>query len=304
MSESQNIPQENFKEQVPNSKEVVNENVSPEQIITSAEFSNETLEIPKSEIENMEVHHHPHVDSHLHGKKKFKEYFLEFLMIFLAVTLGFFAEQMRENVADHSREKEFMKSMVEDLKTDTANMNTFYTHSNLVISQIDSLMYLIRNPDRNHYGQSMYYFARVITTGLGRFELSDRSYEEMKSSGSLRLVNDDVLSDSISKYYSSQTNFKEQAELQLTKMAAYTDIATRLFDGNVFQQMLQRFPYKVIPPQGNPQLLTNDAAIINQYVGTLHYYSAIIIINSSRAKLESNSSINLIKMIQEKYNLH
>jgi hypothetical protein len=304
MPEEQNIEQspEDGKSERP--KEEVNENISQEQIITPAEFSNQASEIPKSEIENMEVHHHPHVDSHLHGKKNFKEYFLEFLMIFLAVTLGFFAEQMRENVADHSREKEFMKSMVEDLKTDTANMNTFYTHSNLVISQIDSLMYLIRNPDHNNCGQRMYYFARVITTGLGRFELSDRTYDEMKSSGSLRLVNDDALSDSISKYYSSQTNFKEQAELQLTKMAAYTDIATRLFDGNVFQQMLQRFPYKVIPPQGNPQLLTNDAAIINQYVGILHYYSAIIIINSSIAKLESKSSINLIKMIQEKYNLH
>lgn len=39
----------------------------------------------------MEVHHHPHVE-----KKNFKEYFLEFLMIFLAVTLGFFAESLRE----------------------------------------------------------------------------------------------------------------------------------------------------------------------------------------------------------------
>jgi hypothetical protein len=43
----------------------------------------------------MEVHHHPHLP---HGeKKKFKEYFLEFLMIFLAVTLGFFAENVREH---------------------------------------------------------------------------------------------------------------------------------------------------------------------------------------------------------------
>jgi len=38
----------------------------------------------------MEVHH-PHVE-----KKRFKEYFLEFIMIFLAVTMGFFAETIRE----------------------------------------------------------------------------------------------------------------------------------------------------------------------------------------------------------------
>ncbi|HSZ84541.1 MAG TPA: hypothetical protein VK787_00835 [Puia sp.] len=246
----------------------------------------------------MEVHHHPNVE-----KKNFKEYFLEFLMIFLAVTLGFFAEQMRENVAEHNREKEYLRSMLEDLKTDTANINAFYTRSDIVIDQIDSLMHLIKSPDRNNYGQRTYYFARVITTGLGRFVLRDRTYEEMKSSGSLRLVNDEVLSDSISKYYASQTDFKEQAELQLSKMAAYTDHTATLFDGSVFQQMLQRFPYKVIPPQGNPQLLTKDAAAIDQYIGTLHYYSAIIIINSSRAKTKIGAATDLIRMLQEKYNL-
>jgi hypothetical protein len=247
---------------------------------------------------NMEVHHHPHLE-----KKNFKEYFLEFLMIFLAVTLGFFAEQMRENFAEHDREKEYLRSMLEDLKTDTANINAFYSHSNIVISQIDSLMHLIKSPDRNNYGQRIYYLARVITTGLGRFILRDRTYEEMKSSGSLRLVNDDALSDSISKYYASQIDFKEQAELQLNKMAAYTDQTAKLFDGSVFQQMLQRFPYKVIPPQGNPQLLTNDAVTTDQYIGMLHYYSAIIIINSSRAKSKIGSTTDLIRMIQKKYDL-
>jgi hypothetical protein len=248
----------------------------------------------------MEVHHHP--DLH-HKRKKFKEYFSEFLMIFLAVTLGFFAEQVRESVAEHSRETEFMKSMLEDLKTDTADINLFYTRSNIIVDQIDSLMHLIKNPNRNSYGQRIYYFARVITTSLGRFILHDRTYEEMKSSGSLRLVNDNVLSDSVSKYYATQNNFKEQAELQISKMITYQDFVTRLFDGNVFQEMLQRFPYKVIPPQGNPQLLANDAGTINQFVVSLHFYSAIVIINSSRAKMKIESSINLIQMIQKKYHL-
>jgi hypothetical protein len=44
----------------------------------------------------MEVHH-----SGLHYKKKQSDdYFREFLMIFRAVTLGFFAEQIREEKAE------------------------------------------------------------------------------------------------------------------------------------------------------------------------------------------------------------
>jgi len=45
----------------------------------------------KIEMHNMEVPHHPQIE-----KKNFKEYFLEFLMISLAVTIGFFAESLRQ----------------------------------------------------------------------------------------------------------------------------------------------------------------------------------------------------------------
>jgi hypothetical protein len=50
----------------------------------------------------MEVHHHPKPE-----KKKFKEYFFEFIMIFLAVTIGFFAENVRESITDKKREKQY-----------------------------------------------------------------------------------------------------------------------------------------------------------------------------------------------------
>src|ERR1700761_8268174 len=64
-------------------------------------------------LEFMEVHHHPHVE-----KRSFKEYFLEFIMIFLAVTMGFFAESIRESISDSGKEKEYMVTMIEDLKKD------------------------------------------------------------------------------------------------------------------------------------------------------------------------------------------
>ena len=45
----------------------------------------------------MEVHHHPQLT---HQPKPWKEYLLEGLMIFIAVTLGFFAENLREHISD------------------------------------------------------------------------------------------------------------------------------------------------------------------------------------------------------------
>ena len=60
----------------------------------------------------MEVHHHP--DLH-HKKKNFKEYFLEFLMIFLAVTLGFFAENVREHFDEEKTTKQYLEDFRHEL---------------------------------------------------------------------------------------------------------------------------------------------------------------------------------------------
>jgi len=248
---------------------------------------------------SMEVHKHPH---HVTHKKKWAEYLLEFFMLFLAVFLGFIAENIREHKVERNREKEYLRSMFEDLKTDTSTINTFYNNADSAINKIDSLITLLRRPDREKYGKTLYYFARVITTRLGRIVLTDRAFEEMKSSGSLRLINNEKLSDSISHYYAEQTRFKEQAELQIIRMTAYSELVTEIFDGAVFQQMLQRFPYKVNPPNSNPPLLTNDPALINKLIGQLHYYSAIIVINSSFAKQKSEHTVNLIEMLKKEYN--
>src|SRR5436305_15029359 len=89
--------------------------------------------IQNQETENMEVHHHP--DLH-HKPKKWKEYFLEFLMIFLAVTMGFIAENIRENISDNKKEKEYIRSIVSDLKNDVRMYHSFdslnLAHCNMV----------------------------------------------------------------------------------------------------------------------------------------------------------------------------
>jgi hypothetical protein len=248
----------------------------------------------------MEVHKHPH---HVTHKKKWREYLLEFLMLFLAVFLGFIAENIREHKAERNREREYLRSMLEDLKSDTSNIKTYYNNADSTIFKIDSLIPLLRRSDRDKYGQTMYYYARVITTKQGRIVLTDRAFEEMKSSGSLRLINDEALSDSISRYYAEQTRFKEQAELQIVRMTAYSEVVTEIFDGAIFQKMLQRFPYKVNPPNSNPKLLTTDETKINKLIGELHYFSAIIVINSSYAKQKNDRTVKLIGMIEKEYDL-
>jgi hypothetical protein len=109
----------------------------------------------ESEKENMEVHHHPHI----HHNKKWKDYVFEFAMVFLAITAGFFMENQRESYVESKRENEFIKSLIEDLKTDSSSLSESITTIQRHKTMIDSLMYLLSNPHVNLPGNNLYYYA-------------------------------------------------------------------------------------------------------------------------------------------------
>ena len=130
----------------------------------------------------MEVHHHPKVE-----KKNFKEYFLEFLMIFLAVTMGFFAEAFREHVGDRSKEKEYMSSLLEELKYDTAQYHTALNKINFLNPFLDSCYINVKEASRFNYVLLAKWNTPINETGLG-YNPTLPTIEQLKSSGNLRLI--------------------------------------------------------------------------------------------------------------------
>ncbi len=46
-------------------------------------------------------------------------------MIFLAVTMGFFAENIRETITEHERASAFASFMIKDLEADTTQLKSY-----------------------------------------------------------------------------------------------------------------------------------------------------------------------------------
>src|SRR5678815_5126211 len=82
----------------------------------------------------MEVHAHAHT-----ARKKWTHYFWEFLMLFLAVFCGFMAENQREHMIEHQREKQYMASLLNDLAADTAILSNSIPRKLGTISAVDSV---------------------------------------------------------------------------------------------------------------------------------------------------------------------
>jgi len=145
----------------------------------------------------MEVHHHPEVE-----KKGLKEYILEGLMIFIAVFMGFIAENVRESVVEHNREKEYIREMVNNLKYDTTRCNRNIASDQNNCLGLDSLRAeLQKGIAGNVNGNKLYYFSMKYTAGLARATFNISAYTELRNSGSLRLIADKKLVADISDYY-------------------------------------------------------------------------------------------------------
>src|ERR1700752_1669296 len=96
----------------------------------------------------MEVHANSHLasgETHT-ARKKWTHYFWEFLMLFLAVFCGFLAENFREHQVEHQREKQYMITMLEDLKADIPLLNATIRDWNEVNKSIDSVTEAISFP--------------------------------------------------------------------------------------------------------------------------------------------------------------
>ena len=127
----------------------------------------------------MEVHAHAHTP-----RKKWTHYFWEFLMLFLAVFSGFLAENQREHMIEHRREKKFMISMVEDLKKDSAflalSLETLIPYH---LQWLDSTVNLLQTPDLKSKSRLVYHAFLVATGWTYNFHPTDRTLSQLHSAG-------------------------------------------------------------------------------------------------------------------------
>jgi hypothetical protein len=131
--------------------------------------------------------------------KKWKEYFLEFLMIFLAVTMGFFAENIREGVSDKEKERKYMESMLVDLKRDTAEITQITSLQKSLVRKMDSALSIPTERLHNIGAQDTFYHYFVYFYGWNWFFTRyDNTLVQLKNAGGFSILKNQPVIESIS----------------------------------------------------------------------------------------------------------
>lgn len=168
----------------------------------------------------MEVHHHSH------KPKNWKEYITEFIMLFAAVTLGFFAENIREHSIISHRIEQNKVAILKDLEADAVAIDSILVTEQASINTFDrimNLLYLSKNKSINESQliDSIKSIPDIIATTFTLY-VNNSSFKNMQSSGLLSYVKEEEIKTSLSYYYEvifkrieSNNNFFDQVGTEL-----------------------------------------------------------------------------------------
>ncbi|HEX3384010.1 MAG TPA: hypothetical protein VHS53_02420 [Mucilaginibacter sp.] len=247
----------------------------------------------------MEVHHHPEVE-----KKGFKEYLLEGLMIFLAVMMGFFAENLREKITDNRKIHDYMQSMASDLQSDVALYRSSIDFNRKSIQMIDTIITSLTE-HKNNKGK-VYFMARALTMGSSVIAPNAKTFEQMKSSGTMRLVSHQRISDSIASYYQWVKQFDYWSELQRQRLGDLCNTNDKIFDAAVFYSIVKKIENPKqstanLPP--DLKLTSSDPILVNAVIMRYQYYYGILNIMNQQASKASSQAAQLIRLLKKEYYL-
>ena len=122
-------------------------------------------------------------------------------MIFLAVTMGFFAENIREGIGNKEAVKKNMETIVANLKSDTVNLREIIEFTNLRAQALDSID-KFRYKNLTDTVVLSDFFSHINSAlSFDFFRISKVAFDQMKSADGFRLVKQQNVLDSIFAYY-------------------------------------------------------------------------------------------------------
>ena len=235
----------------------------------------------------MEVHHHPHVE-----KKSFKEYLLEGLMIFLAVSMGFIAENVRESITAHEKKKQYVESLIQDLKEDTVKINEGIEKNLARVSGLDSLLNYLKTFPYTDSSLNKIYQLRNHLRYRGEVFFTKRTLVQLKNSGGMQFIKNMAVSDSIVNYDEQNQSAERQWEVSFNS----------IWQGRLIE-------FKIFDPRHDPAIPEKNRLLLNDEKLLMEFYNWVFNTKFAfgnyviRLQNHKKSAVELIQFLRKEYHI-
>ncbi|MBS1918109.1 MAG: hypothetical protein JST87_17700 [Bacteroidetes bacterium] len=244
----------------------------------------------------METHAH---ELHKAPGQGWKHYFFEFFMLFLAVFCGFLAENWREHYSENERGKQYIKSFVEDLKIDTARFSGVINYYKKQEAELNHLYTCYDSIIHNQNATSSLKNIIDATTGFADLVYTDRTLEQLKNAGGLRLLEEED-ADSIIKY-DAFLRFVLKTENTSMQVKA-TEVKNTRNAVFIFSEIMDTTFGKTVMPE-KLEVFTKDKILLNKFFNEALMYRSTCVYMDLLITLLRGKAVRLINFYTEKYHL-
>lgn len=160
----------------------------------------------KEEIKESTVEKNPELTS-VKPRKKYEwdKLLLEIFAVFLGVTSGFFISNWQEERQERKLEQKYIAAYIEDVNENIAELEKTIKGDSLWIKQAMPLLFSLKD-DKFNKDSTVAVLKLIIQ--ISKVNSRSVTYEEMKSSGNLNIINDFNLKGRIVDYYTEVNGVK------------------------------------------------------------------------------------------------
>jgi hypothetical protein len=243
----------------------------------------------------MEVHAHTHTE-----RKKWTHYLWEFLMLFLAVFCGFLAEYQLEHKIERDRGKEYIRSMIEDLQTDTANLVAVIHQFDRVELRVDTALSYLPAITAG-YNDTLW---RNLVSGFPDFIKADRTMQQLTNSGGMRMIKNKKACDGIINYDLKYKDLLLDIEALSRITDRYFQCMSDIVDFASLDADRKIMPRNEMQASGKHYLLRADKPSLGKLYNEIRFFKIIAIAVKRREGELKSKAIDLIQVLKKEYKIN
>jgi hypothetical protein len=246
----------------------------------------------------MEVHRHGNTK-----KARWTHYIWEFFMLFLAVFCGFLAEWQLERTIEHHREKQFIRSLSEDLARDTAHLRYYMGFTKVMFDYCDSVQSCIRNSDIFEHSNSFYDYTKELAR-FTRYSPTDRTIQQLKHAGNMRLLRWDI-SNAVTDHDNKSRSLEEMDRQLNEQIIKYREFLINFLDLSSYDQrnVVGSYMGYNIKTTGNPGYISKDMKMVKMIYNQAFTLKIFVEATEFTANDLLTNTTHLLHLLQEEYEL-
>jgi hypothetical protein len=182
--------------------------------------------------------------------------FIEFVIVIVGLVLAFQIDRWREDVAERKLEAVYIQRLTDDIESDLPNLESAIALANLRKEYAELLMAVAENPELASGQPTSFLVAMDQASWTYSPTLNKTTYEDLLSTGNMRLLHSQDLKTKLNDYYSFDESQLQFRPLQFSVEFHFFELSNGIRTNRQINFIQDRWP--MVGPEHTEQVQNTD----------------------------------------------